>query len=59
MQLPSYKHSKEGPDHLPLFKSEVTIHGKRFVSPQYYYKLKMAEDAAAEVAYLYFIGSKF
>ncbi|CAO2178079.1 unnamed protein product [Urochloa humidicola] len=49
-QLPSYRPIYEGSLHAPLFKSEVTIDGQKFESPEYCRTMKEAEAAAAKVA---------
>ncbi|TKW17030.1 hypothetical protein SEVIR_5G338900v4 [Setaria viridis] len=49
-QLPSYRTIYGGSLHAALFKSEVTIDGQTFESPEYCRTLKEAETAAAEVA---------
>ncbi|CAO2182745.1 unnamed protein product [Urochloa humidicola] len=49
-QLPSYRPIYSGFLHAPLFKSEVTINGQKFESPEYCRTMKEAEAAAAKVA---------
>ncbi|CAL4947214.1 unnamed protein product [Urochloa decumbens] len=49
-QLPSYRPICAGSLHARLFKSEVTIDGQTFESPEYCRTLKEAEGAAAKVA---------
>ncbi|TVU40634.1 hypothetical protein EJB05_14103, partial [Eragrostis curvula] len=49
-QLPSYRPIYEGSPHLRKFKSVVTVDGQEFESPEFCYKLKEAEAAAAKVA---------
>ncbi|KAF8663849.1 hypothetical protein HU200_055184 [Digitaria exilis] len=48
--LPMYRPIHGGSLHAPLFKSEVTIDGQTFESPEYCRTLKEAETAAARVA---------
>ncbi|PAN28265.1 hypothetical protein PAHAL_5G140900 [Panicum hallii] len=48
--LPSYRPIYGGSLHAPLFKSEVTIDGQTFESPEYFRTMKEAETAAAKVA---------
>nr|CAB3474404.1 unnamed protein product [Digitaria exilis] len=48
--LPMYCPIHGGSRHAPLFKSEVTIDGQTFESPEYCRTLKEAETAAARVA---------
>ncbi|KAF7030966.1 hypothetical protein CFC21_042385 [Triticum aestivum] len=48
--LPSYDTIRSGPPHAPLFRSTVTIDGRKFESPQDYHTTKEAEFAAARVA---------
>ncbi|RLN24704.1 double-stranded RNA-binding protein 1-like isoform X1 [Panicum miliaceum] len=48
--LPSYRTIYGGSLHAPLFKSEVTIDGQTFESPEYFHTMKEAETAAAKVA---------
>jgi len=48
--LPSYRSINGGSLRAPLFKSEVTIDGQTFESPEYFHTLKEAETAAAKVA---------
>ncbi|KAF7030968.1 hypothetical protein CFC21_042386 [Triticum aestivum] len=49
-ELPSYDTIQSGPPHAPLFRSTVTIDGRKFESPQDYHTTKEAEFAAARVA---------
>ncbi|TVU40633.1 hypothetical protein EJB05_14102, partial [Eragrostis curvula] len=49
-QLPSYRPIYEGPPHLRKFKSVVMVDGQEFKSPEFCYKLKEAEAAAAKFA---------
>uniref|UniRef100_A0ACD5W2F7 Uncharacterized protein n=1 Tax=Avena sativa TaxID=4498 RepID=A0ACD5W2F7_AVESA len=49
-ELPLYSRIQDGPSHVPLFKSVVTIDGKTFESPQYFHTSKEAEFAAAKLA---------
>ena len=48
--LPSYRSINGGSLRAPLFKSEVTIDGQTFESPEYFRTMKEAETAAAKVA---------
>lgn len=48
--LPSYDTIRSGPPHPQLFKSTVTIDGRRFYSPRDYGTKKEAEFAAAAAA---------
>jgi dsRNA-specific ribonuclease len=48
--LPSYRTIYEGSLHAALFKSEVTIDGQTFESPELCRTIKEAETAAAKVA---------
>ncbi|KAL5673691.1 hypothetical protein ACJX0J_017997, partial [Zea mays] len=48
--LPSYRPIHGGSLHAPLFKSEVTIDGQTFESPEYCHTMKEAETVAAKVA---------
>lgn len=48
--LPSYRPIHGGSLRAPLFKSEVTIDGQTFESPEYCRTMKEAETAAAKVA---------
>ncbi|KAF7037996.1 hypothetical protein CFC21_048250 [Triticum aestivum] len=48
--LPSYDTVRSGPPHAPLFRSTVTMDGRKFESPQDYHTTKEAEFAAARVA---------
>lgn len=48
--LPSYRTIHGGSLRAPLFKSEVTIDGQTFESPEYCRTMKEAETAAAKVA---------
>ncbi|CAD6229660.1 unnamed protein product [Miscanthus lutarioriparius] len=48
--LPSYRPIHGGSVRAPLFKSEVTIDGQTFESPEYCLTMKKAETAAAKVA---------
>jgi len=48
--LPLYRTINLGSLHASLFKSEVTIDGQTFESPEYFHTMKEAETAAAKVA---------
>ncbi|KAG2592024.1 hypothetical protein PVAP13_5NG520100 [Panicum virgatum] len=48
--LPLYRTINLGSLHASLFKSEVTIDGQTFESPEYFRTMKEAETAAAKVA---------
>ncbi|KAK8689516.1 hypothetical protein V6N13_088231 [Hibiscus sabdariffa] len=48
--LPSYSCIREGPDHAPRFKAAVNFNGETFRSPTFFYTLRQAQHAAAEVA---------
>uniref|UniRef100_A0A804QI01 DRBM domain-containing protein n=1 Tax=Zea mays TaxID=4577 RepID=A0A804QI01_MAIZE len=48
--LPSYRLIRVGSLGAPLFKSEVTIDGQTFESPEYCHTIKEAETVAAKVA---------
>ncbi|KAJ3696132.1 hypothetical protein LUZ60_001509 [Juncus effusus] len=50
-ELPKYTTIREdAPKRAPLFKSVVTIDGQSFESPKFFNSLKLAEQAAAELA---------
>jgi hypothetical protein len=51
--LPSYRPIHGGSLRAPLFKSEVTIDGQTFESPEYCRTMKEAETAAAKVALMF------
>ncbi|KAJ1390484.1 Double-stranded RNA-binding domain [Sesbania bispinosa] len=50
LNLPVYSSEWEGPPHALRFKCKVTIDGQTYESSKFYYTLKDAEHAAAEVA---------
>ncbi|XP_047939121.1 uncharacterized protein LOC125186728 isoform X2 [Salvia hispanica] len=52
LTMPVYESIKEGPSHVPVFKSTVVVNNARYVSLPGCYNRKAAEQSAAEVAIL-------